>query len=379
MGMLFAAAALAASLVQPGAAVAERLPAAATARPQTLYQSSKGTIEAFAQDGSLISWFSPSTNACNTVNVVSLANGTRAALPDESAGAPNVTCRWEVVPPVGLALAGDAALWTLRENGPVPFDYVLGADGTDRSERRFKEVAHTTKGPGLWLGGTAGSGSTLVYGIATVAYNDEVACLSGGAGGSCDLKIVGGGVYRVNPRPKQPSLIDGTAQGGAVAVAATDTSIAYVPAAAFNKLGAPVGAAGQPIEVRDARTGALISRANPQGAPVAIALSRTTLASLEQTSIGLALAWYDPASGKRLGSRSMPASTSPELAASDELIVFRVGRSIRAVGIASHKVMTLARAASTPIGLSLEGSRLAWAENVKGRGRIQALSVKGRG
>jgi hypothetical protein len=378
MGMLFAAAAIAASLVQVSAAVTERRPAAASLRPQTLYQSSKGTIEAFAQDGPLIAWFSPSASACNAVNVVSLTVGTRGQLPDESAGAPNVTCRWEVVPPVGLALAGDGALWTLREKGPVPFDYVLGADTSDPTERRLKEVAHTTKGPGLWLGGIAGSGSTLVYGIATVAYGDEVACLSGGGGNSCDLKVVGGGVYRVNPRPKQPSLIEGTADWGAVAVAATDQTIAYVPAASVNKSGAPVAAANQPIDVRDARTGALISRASPQGAPVAIALSRTTLASLEQTPIGLALAWYDPVSGKRLGSRSMPASTSLELAASDALIAFRVGRSIRAVGVTSHKVMELARAASTPIGLSLEGSRLAWAENVKGRGRIQALSVKGK-
>jgi hypothetical protein len=382
MGMLFAAAALAAALVQPGAVVGERQLAAAAPRPQTLYQTTKGTIDAFAQDGGLIAWFAPSKTACNTVNVVSLTYGTQGQLPDESAGAPNVTCRWEVAPPVGLALAGNAALWTLREKGPAPFDYVLGAEATDRAdraERRFKEVAHTTKGPGLWLGGIAGSGSTLVYGIATVAYGDEVACLSGGAGGSCDLKIAGGGVYRVNPRPKPPTLIEGTAEVGAVAVAATDTSVAYVPAAAVNKLGAPVAAADQPIEVRDSRTGALISRANPQGTPIAIALSRTTLASLEQTPIGVALAWYDPASGKRLGSRSMPAETSPELTVGDDLIVFRVGRSIRAVGIASHKVLKLARAASTPIGLSLEGSRLAWGENVKGRGRIQTLSVKGRG
>jgi hypothetical protein len=32
-----------------------------------------------------------------------------------------------------------------------------------------------------------------------------------------------------------------------------------------------------------------------------------------------------------------------------------------------------------PIGVSLAGSRLAWAENVNGHGRIRALYVNGRG
>src|SRR2546426_5413798 len=153
MGMLVAAVALAASLVQLGPASVERHPAAASPRPQTLYTMSRGTIQAFAQDGKAVAWFAPSKNACNAINILTLSNGVRALLPDESAGAPNVTCRWEVVPPVGLALAGDDALWTLRENGPVPFDYVLaaGLGPAAAREYRVKEVAHSTKGPGLWL------------------------------------------------------------------------------------------------------------------------------------------------------------------------------------------------------------------------------------
>jgi hypothetical protein len=359
------------------AGLAERQLSAGPPHPQTLYELNRGTIQAFAQDGQLIAWFAPSTNTCNAVNVLSLANGTRGVLPDESAAAPNVTCRWEVVPPVGLALAGDDALWTLREVGPVPFDYILGAGVTDTRERRFKEVAHANKGPGLWLGGIAGSGTTLAYAITSVAYVDEVACLTNpDRAGSCDMKIAGGGVYRVTGR-RQPPAIEGTS--AAVEIAASDTTVAYVPAAGIGKGGVPLAGADLPIEVRNVRTGALVSRATPQGTPVAIALSPTVLASLEQTPLGLRIAWYDRASGTLRGSVPVAAGTDPELTASDQLIVFRVGRSIRAVGIGSHKVTTLARAAATPIGLSLEGSRLAWAENVKGRGRIRALYVKGRG
>ena len=377
MGMLVAAVALAASLVQPQFLLATRLEAAASPRVQTLYTMPKGTIQAFAQDGRSISWFAAGTKACNTVTVLGLDNGVRETLPDESAGAPNVTCRWEVVPPVGLALARNDVLWTLREAGPVSFDYVLGAGVTDPRERRFKEVAHTAKGPGLWLGGIAGSGDTLVYAVTNVAYVDEVACLSTpGTPGACDMKIAGGGVYRVSGR-KPPPQIDGTS--AAVAVAAADSTIAFVPADTVAKDGTPMAGADLPIEVRSSATGTLLSRATPQGTPVAIALSTKVLVSLERMPAGLALSWYDTATGKRLGSIPVPATTAAELSATDQLVVFRNGRTIRSLNLETRKVTTLARAAATPIGLSLEGSRVAWAENVKGRGRVRALYVKGRG
>jgi hypothetical protein len=42
-------------------------------------------------------------------------------------------------------------------------------------------------------------------------------------------------------------------------------------------------------------------------------------------------------------------------------------------------VRVLTRAAATPIGLSLEGNRLAWAENIGHAARIRALYVSGSG
>src|SRR5665647_133177 len=127
MGMLITAIALAASLVQPHAASPTRQLAVRGTVPQTLY-TSPSTIQAFAQDGPLLAWFSPSTKACNAVWVLSLANGGQFRLPDETSGARNVTCRWDAAPPVNLALAGPDVLWTLRDRqARLPFDYVLGA------------------------------------------------------------------------------------------------------------------------------------------------------------------------------------------------------------------------------------------------------------
>jgi hypothetical protein len=79
------------------------------------------------------------------------------------------------------------------------------------------------------------------------------------------------------------------------------------------------------------------------------------------------------------GSVALPANTLPELSASDQEAVFRTGRFVHVLTFATAHSRTVAQTVGTPIGLSLEGSRLAWAENVKGRGRIRALYVNGRG
>jgi hypothetical protein len=354
--------------------------AAGAAGPHTvnLVSLGSGTISAFAQDGPLIAWFAPNRKSCNTVHVRSLANGLHAELPRQ-AGARNVTCRWAVgLSPVALAVAGKTSdvLWTLHANSPLEFDYLVGAGAGDERERRFQELAHTDRGAGLWFGGVTGSGTTLAYGVTSVDYEDEAGCLAGTA--SCAMKIAGGGVYRVIGR-QAPKRIPGTSP--AVAVAASNGRIAYIETGAITKDGRPIAGTDATIEVVDASSGRVISTIRPQGTPVAIALSAHVLATLEQTKLGLRLAWYAPSSGSRTATGSVPvaAATSPALAVSDQLVVFHVGRSIRAVEIGTGGVKTLVTAAAPPIGLSIEGGRVAWAENRKHGARIRAYYVTGRG
>src|SRR5438876_3343120 len=192
---MLAALALAAAFTHP-AAGRPAWHAAAKPRPQTLYTTPSGPIGAFAQDGPLLAWFAPSARGCNTVRILSLANGGQVQLPKQTGGAQNVTCRWAVVPPVRLTLgrrgvgSGPYALWTLYEKlAPLEFDYILGAGVADTRERRFREIAHTSQGIGLWLGGIAADGDDIVYAVTSVEYVNEVACL---AGGSCEKKVAGG-------------------------------------------------------------------------------------------------------------------------------------------------------------------------------------------
>jgi hypothetical protein len=347
-------------------------PAATTPRVETL-NTVRGHVAAFTQDGDVVAWLTPGSGTrCNDVTVASVANPIKVRLPQQGS-AQNVTCMWRIgTTPVNLALAGTNAAWTLHQDSPIPFDWLLGASVGNRKERRFQELAHTKRGVGIWLGGVSGDKSTLVYGIANVDYVDEAGCLSGN--GSCELDTAGGGVYRLSGR-QLPKLIPGTDAAGAVAVAASDGAVAYVPSASVAKDGRPSAGADLPIEVVDAASGASIAHVVPQGVPLAIALTPTYLTTLERTASGLRIAWYDRATGVARGSTAVPAATSPELSATDAAAVFHVGRSVRSVAPGSAKPRALARAAAPPVGLSIEGRRVAWAENLKSTARIRALTL----
>src|SRR3954453_8829646 len=322
----------------------------AAPRPQTVWSHAHTSIAAFAQDGSNIAWFSPGVRGCNAVHLRSLTIGVEVQLPSQTAK--NVTCRFAraVGQPVGLALAGTRALWTLPQETPLPLDYLLGAAVGDTVERRFQEVAHTRRGVGQWLGGVAGSGKTLTYAITAVDYEDEAGCLAGT--GKCTLVKSGGGVFRVHGRI--PVHVPGTEP--AADVATSGSAIAYVPTTGVAKNGRPRPGADLPVTIIDADTGRQFAAVVPQGVPSAIALSPPVLATLEQTPLGLRLAWYRSTTGQPLGSVPVPRTTAASLSANDRTIVFRVGRSIQTVDVATHRVRTLVHAAAKPIGLSLSGN-----------------------
>ena len=279
MRMLFAALGLAAIVVQT---------AAAAPRPETLYTSPRGPIAAFAQDGKLLAWFARGAKGCNTVWVLDLATSEQVTLPQQSASAVNVTCDWDVVPPVRLRSDGNSAtaLWTLRELTPLRFDYLIGASFRNRLERRFQEIAHAARGAGLWLGGIAGDSDTLVYSVTSVDFADEVKCLSTPkAPHACAMRVGnGGGVYRVTDRTAR--LIPGTAPGG-MYIALAQGKVAYIRASAVATGGAPLSAAE--IDVRTVKDGKVVAEISPQGTPTALALSTTVIATLERRTSGLRL------------------------------------------------------------------------------------------
>ncbi len=167
--------------------------------------------------------------------------------------------------------------------------------------------------------------------------------------------------------------------GPAVALAVSGRDVAYVPAAATAMAdGRPLASADIPVEIRNVATGSLVASVTPSGTPIAVALSPDVLALLGRTDTGgVVLSWYDTATGKLLHSLAVKNTASPEIGVGTTAIVYRVGRAIKTVDMRTLHVHTVTTAASTPIGLSIAGDRIAWAEDVDGRGRIRAVTIGG--
>jgi hypothetical protein len=348
--------------------------AAAAAKPtaHTLRKSPSGPIEAVAQDNTTAAWLtSGGTKACNAVHLLSPGKADRS-LPQNQPASSSMTCRWTLA--VGqsqLAIAArmSTALWTLHESGTPTFDQVVAAT-VGEPERQLLRFSHASDGTGKWLGGVAGAGRTLAYSWDDVEYVNPEKCLSNG-GRYCKQKIANGGIQVVTrtddtPLPgAQPALQLATAAG----------RIAYIPATIV-KAGRPSATTKASLPIVDADTGAVLGDASVGGIPIAIALSSHVLAVL--TTQGTAhdrISWFSATDGTKLGSVVVSGLAAPQLAASDRLIAYRVGRLLRSVATANGHIGKLVTTGQNYLGLALARGRLVWAENHNGTGRLRALAV----
>jgi len=332
----------------------------------TLRKNPSGPIEAIAQDGSLVAWLSSSSRTCDQVHVLSPGRRDRS-LPQPSSG--SMTCRWNLEdgqPQLAVAARMSTALWTLHESGPAPFDYVLAAS-FGGPERQLDRLAHASDGTGDWLVGVAGSGRTLAYSWDDVEYVDKLACLSGG---SCKQKIADGGIRIVTRTGDQP--LPGAQP--ALQLAASAGRIAYIPAT-IAKAGRPLASANNFVYLVDGASGNPVGRAFVHGIPAAIALSPHVLAILTQRGPRDRISWFSASDETKLGSVLVSGRAATQLAASDQLIVYRVNRTLYGVSTATGRIRLLAKTAPDAVGLSLENGQLVWAEHRAGNGRLRALAA----
>jgi hypothetical protein len=263
------------------------------------------------------------------------------------------------------------ALWTLHESGPQPVDFVLAASYRG-PERQVGSLHHAQDGTGQWLGGVAGAGRTLAYSWDDVEYVDPSGCLSGG---SCKQKVADGGIRIVTrihggmenqPLPGAQPALQLAASGG---------RIAYVPATVV-KAGRPSATTKGSLAIVDATTGDVVGQPSVQGIPLAIALSSHVLAVLA-TSAGLhdRISWFSATNGSKLGSTLVAEAAAPQLAASDQLIVYRIGRDLHGISTHTGRNRKLVQTGPNYLGLSLADGRLIWAENHNHAGRLRALAA----
>jgi hypothetical protein len=346
-------------------AVDERIPPL----PKTLVLA-HGPIAAFAQDGPYIAWASADTSpGCVwRVRVRSLSTGRQWRV--NRNGGP--TCRsatgFDLSHPTHLALARDRALWTLFDQGNNTYLRLVTSSPREKHETALEELvfANSSYQEGWHLGGLAGDRATLVYAKVRIGVEGPPDC---DINGTCSTVVDGGGVQRVVGKsavavPTAPPALDVAASGRRVAFAVARHG------------GPPVGPGTPPrVEIRNAFTGGLVSRFVAARAPLSVALSSTRVVLLVRTPGARRLLRYSTA-GMLVDARSIP-SAGRSVSVSRGNVAFAVGRTIR-LWDADGDVAVLATAAAKPIGLSIEGRRVAWAENVTIggtlRGRVRAIT-----
>jgi hypothetical protein len=106
-----------------------------------------------------------------------------------------------------------------------------------------------------------------------------------------------------------------------------------------------------------------------------IALNSKTAAVLVKGFFGKRVELVQARTGRRLRRVSVPADTAPSISAADHRLVVAAGTSILLIDARTGRTTTVARPLTAPRGLSIEGRRVAWFENVRGRSRIRALTL----
>lgn len=341
-------------------------------KPQTVV-SAKAPIRAFAQDEATIAW----VGRGYWVNVKSLR--VRASASVGFVGAVPSGARWSPA----LALAGSRALWnTYPSGGNFPESQLETATPWE-SYATAIDLFSGGQDPngGSFLGGLAGDGPTLVYGRTVENCDDP-------SGSNCHRLDAAGGVVLVTgqyytatlPGIPPPVLLAFSAHDQQSSVQISQGLVAVAPAETpvTTDLGhAPRVKQNGPVELFRLLSGTpyLASRVTPVGTVRAIAVDFHQLAVLvERTDGSKAIERYNPLRGTLIGTTSVPKTTASKLSVSKAGVVYRVGSRIYLLGTTKPKLVWTA--GGTPVGLSIEGKRLAWAENVKGVGRVLTLTLR---
>jgi hypothetical protein len=318
---------------------------ATAAGPTRTIAKAEATITAFAQDGDFLSWSDGVVVRCGDQYVV---HNLRGKTPDRgSCGDPAAR---------QIAVANGAAIWWKA----FTFGGLQYHDVVSMPISGLHDLALRREWPRGWTVqfSLVGDGRLLGYGTAVIGPADPTACRASGESKACHRVIKEGGFYRVRGTrslrvPGLPPVRLATSAAG---------RIALVPAGSLG--GSPARASS--VLVYDPSAPPKTRRLRVRGDARAVAFDGRRVAVLVR---GALIVWSDLRRSSAF-KRYRVAASATALGMSRYAIVYRVGRSIRIVGRGE-----VAHAAALPIGLSIDGRRIAWAENVNGRGRIQAITL----
>jgi hypothetical protein len=357
MARLWLALAIILSLGASGAAAS---PTGTRPVPRTLL-ATKAPIHGFAQDTASIAW----TDAHYYVHVRKLDAklGTIVGAARDPSG-----IRFGVGP---LVLAGMQALWVSYSHGNNLYtDVRTGSARLGRYDVWTAVVLlGNGNGNGDFVTDMSADGTTLVFGRVGQRCDDEF---------NCRRLDASGAVARVTDEatdvPGLPTPLLVATSAGRIAAVPVKTPRFYPD------LGAPRAADFAPVQVYGA-DGQLISTIVTPGIPRSIALAWPKLAVLvEHIDGSREIRIHDARTGDfwRVGDDEAVFGNVPMnvtgVAVGSAGAVYSSGRSIYLLRRQLRPELVW-RASAPPVGLSIEGRRIAWAENAGKTARIRALTV----
>jgi hypothetical protein len=351
-----------------GAAPPQGTPPSRTPQSRTLV-SIRGSILAFAQDGSEIAWVSGSDGeACpGRVTIRNLASSRQAIL--GKANLWGYSCQYGAL----VAVAASRVGWGGYDGGGNS-DHGGVAVGASRSKPAvLEDFDLQNRIYGEFLTSLAGDGPTLVYSVVETDLTTPFGLDN--CSPRCRFAVVGGGVHRV--WGGQPIGVPGAPP--ATAVAAAKGLIALVPASTTirttERNPVPRPARNGRVEIRDSVSGEVKTTFAPMGTVVAVALTTATAAVLVHDGKRARVEVYDAHKSDRLARASVPLRAK-DLGIAGRTTVYRVGRTIYVLDWRRGAATKLAVAKAQPHGLSIEGRRVAWAENLAHEiSRIRAVTL----
>ena len=353
-----------------GLAAALQGPSGAGAAPRTVLVTPKPIAE-LAQRGGRVAWTSTEIdNGCGETWVGTLATQRRVRL-HRSCGPGSIGLDYG-----GLAFDGRRAVW--RE---IVLDIHSDSEGEVMTaavdDRRVRTLEYVYL-DGLETDFAAatrqvldGDRNPLVYGWIGRAVLNYDQCTDFGPeppSEECRFRLAGVTWHVVGRSKRRVRQVP-----PAVALSAAAGRIAYVPAVEGEN---PATWDQQLVVVRRLEDGAHVTEFAPPGRVRALALGRTSVAVLVATDAGeTRIERYHPVTGTSLGGTAVPRATAPVLDVAGTRILFRVGRSIRVVDGDTGEASVVWAGRQRPIDPSLEGRRVVWGVNGRGRGRVLALNL----
>ena len=316
--------------------------------PPRLLVSAPG-VTAFAQDGGKIAWWTG--GPCQALQIRTVA--TRAETRVPPAGKCAYSDLDQAPETLLMAFAGDQALWSATTHGNFTYEHLQTASLSDPTIRTLGD--EITDNDGDVVSGMVGDGATLVYmGYTVPEPSDEEPepSVSGWAG-----RVVVG-----------TSTIDHPRGLGGFEVAVSGRLAANLSVTGRDNHGSLLSDASTPVEVREIDTGKVLGRFKHGGQARAIALAPAVVAVLvhDRSSTRIETYSFD---GQGLAETNVSPDVT-DLALSGDTVVFFSGSRIKVLNARSGRMATVAKPKGVPIGLSIEGSRIAWAED---DGRIVAI------